>query len=31
MQEFASRRRKFGGLEEGDVAAASTESVEETT
>jgi len=31
MQEFARRRRKFGGLEEGDVAAASIESVEETT
>ncbi|MDP6387043.1 MAG: isoprenyl transferase [Planctomycetota bacterium] len=31
MKEFASRRRKFGGLVEGDVSAASTESVEETT
>ncbi len=31
MKEFASRRRKCGGLVEGDVSAASTESVEETT
>ena len=31
MQEFASRRRKFGGLDEGDVAAASAESIEGPT
>jgi undecaprenyl diphosphate synthase len=31
MKEFASRRRKFGGLEQEDIPAASTESVEETT
>ena len=31
MKEFARRRRKFGGLEEGDVAAASAESVEGPT
>jgi undecaprenyl diphosphate synthase len=31
MKEFASRRRKFGGLVEGDVPAASTESLKETT
>jgi len=31
MKEFARRRRKFGGLEEGDVAAASAESIEGNT
>jgi undecaprenyl diphosphate synthase len=31
MKEFARRRRKFGGLDEGDVAAASAESIEGPT
>jgi undecaprenyl diphosphate synthase len=31
MKEFARRRRKFGGLEEGDVAPASAESIEGPT